>query len=348
MPNQPLIDALEAMRSAYAARQKNANALAAQVKAAQSAATKAAKSFADLAGVYADLPGSYQHAQRFLAEMDIKRGVVDVIAPDLKADTKRFTSAAGALKALVGALRSEPLEVPVLAKALATVEQLRLPDADLPALLNEAQRELNRVQQDLADTFGQQLRDVLNERGLSISGRGPFEIGRFELQTNLIKRTATLNYGKHPVIEKLPLSIPATLTALDKATALIMGRKEDGDLWMSQFYDAWEKARQIRGTAEKRVNVVDCYFQLVLLRQKKQFRAEPTKQAFVDYSRAQFAYDLYEFTQNQKRTAKGLRVYVHTAVKAQTDTPEKSLWVVEGNAPHSGRYIGDVVFDKDE
>jgi len=348
MPDNALIDSLETLRAAYAERQKLAGALTTQIKAAHSAAAKAAKTLNDLAGVYPDSPQSYQSSLQFIVDADLKRGVIDPLTPDLKADTKRFTNAAGALKALVAALRSDPYDVAALNKALDAVQKLNLPDAGFAPLLNEAQRELERAQSRLSELFGQDLREALAARGMTVSGRGPFEIGRFDLAADTIKRSARLNYGKHPVIQKLSLSVPAILKALDRASALIMERKEDGEGWMAQFYEAWERARKMSGASDRRVNVVDCYFQLTLLRQKKGFRAAPSKGEFVDYTRAQFAYDLYEFTQNQKRTAKGLRAYVHAAIYAQSSNPEKSLWIVEGAGPHDGRYIGDVVFDEDE
>jgi hypothetical protein len=34
----------------------------------------------------------------------------------------------------------------------------------------------------------------------------------------------------------------------------------------------------------------------------------------------------------------------HGATKSQTDNPERSFWIVEGDTPHAGRYIGDVEF----
>ncbi len=143
----------------------------------------------------------------------------------------------------------------------------------------------------------------------------------------------------------MPLSVEAVVRAYQRDAKAVLGRNEDGDRWIAQFYSAWENARRRRGSTEKRVNIVDCYLELLLLRQPKTFRSAPGKSSLVDYSRAQFAYDFFEFTNQQRRAYNGLHVAAHNAMKSQADNPERSFWIVDGNAPHQGRYIGDVEFN---
>ena len=103
-----------------------------------------------------------------------------------------------------------------------------------------------------------------------------------------------------------------------------------------------------RATNDNRANIVDCYFELVLLRQPRNFRSAPGKSSFADYSRAQFAYDFFQFANAQPPfTYKGMKIFGHGATKSQAESVEKSIWIVEGESPHVGRYIADVVFDKD-
>ncbi len=92
------------------------------------------------------------------------------------------------------------------------------------------------------------------------------------------------------------------------------------------------------------MNIVDCYIEMVLLRQGRAFSSEPSKHTFTDYLRAQFEYDFYEFTGRRRLAHDGYVVKAHTAVKSQTDSPTKSMWIVEGDTPYDGRYIADVEF----
>ena len=89
---------------------------------------------------------------------------------------------------------------------------------------------------------------------------------------------------------------------------------------------------------------MDCYYELALMRQSRAFHSEPSKRSFVDNGRAQFAYDFYEFTQRQRHAYEGRHVAAHNATKSQADSADRSIWIVEGNSPHDGRYIGDVDF----
>jgi hypothetical protein len=216
-------------------------------------------------------------------------------------------------------------------------------------LLPPLDQELQQAQRALADTFGQALRAALAEQGIAIGGRPPrFEVGRFEIVANFVSRGASISYGKDVVVKRVPLSVESVVNAYGREVKAIMGRNEDGARWVEQFYQAWENARKKRGTHDKRANIVECYFELVLLRQPRGFRSAPGKSGFVDYSRAQFAYDFFEFVGTQQREYKGLRAFGHTATKSSTESAEKSIWIVEGDSPHAGRYIADVVFDKDE
>ena len=93
--------------------------------------------------------------------------------------------------------------------------------------------------------------------------------------------------------------------------------------------------------------MVDVYVELVLLRQGRAFASEPSKRTFTDYSRAQFIYDFYEVTGRQRLAYQGQVVKSHVATKSQTDSPAKSMWIVEGDSPYDGRYMADIEFKKE-
>ncbi len=85
----------------------------------------------------------------------------------------------------------------------------------------------------------------------------------------------------------------------------------------------------------------------MILRQGRAFASEPSKRTFTDYSRAQFIYDFYEFTSRQRLAYQGQVVKVHGATKSQTDSPAKSMWIVEGDSPYDGHFISDIEFEKE-
>jgi hypothetical protein len=345
MPDAALIVALEGLRDSYSQRQKATNGLVTALKAATGALNKAGRTLRE----YAPASPTLIQAQQAFATLRLKDEAVDPLLPELRRETKVLTAVAAALKDALAALRGEAVDVVRLGKAYAALEASKIQDAALRDLLPGLEQELAQAQRALGDTFGLALRHALAAQGVELGGRPPrFEIGRFDLAANFVGRTATLSYGKELLLKRVPLSVEAVLSAYQREVKLIAGRSEDGARWIEQLYTAWENVRRKRGITDNRANIVECYLELVLLRQSKAFRSAPSRHEFTDYSRAQFAYDFNEFAGRQRLTHKGLRAFGPVATKSHTDNVERSIWIVDGDSPHAGNYISDVKFDKDE
>jgi hypothetical protein len=344
MPNDELIGELDRLRESYSQRQKATTGLQAALKGTTSALGKASRALKEYADQNPTTNGVAQAQQAFSA-LRLKDETIDPLAPDLRREIKTLTRLTGALKDATAALRGEIVDVVKLGHAYAALQSAKIQDSALAVLLPEIDRELDLAQQALGTTFGEALRHALAQQGIEIFGRPPrFEVGRFEIVANFVSRGAAISYGKDLVTKRVPLSVEAVIKAYQRDARAVAGRNEDGDRWIAQFYSAWENARRRRGTTEKRINIVDCFFEMVLLRQPKAFRSAPGKSSFVDYGRAQFAYDFFEFTNQQRRSYNGMYVAAHSATKSQTENPDKSFWIVEGETPHAGRYIADIEF----
>jgi hypothetical protein len=347
MPNDALLGELDRLRETYSQRQKATNSLLATLKGTTSALGKTGRVLREYVDQNPSTNGVAQ-AQQAFGSLRLKEEMIDPLLPDLRREAKTLTSLAGALKDAAAALRGDSVDVIKLGHAYAALGAAKIQDPSLTSLLPELDRELEQAQHALGDTFGHALRTALAEQGIAIGGRPPrFEVGRFEIVANFVSRSASISYGKDVIVKRVPLSVEAVIKAYAREAKAIVGRNEDGARWIEQFYQAWENAWRRRGTADNRANIVDCYLELLLLRQPKSFRSAPGKSSFVDYSRAQFAYDFFQFAHAQPRHYKGMKIFGHGATKSQAENPEKSIWIVEGDSPHAGRYIADVVFDKD-
>jgi hypothetical protein len=350
MPNDSLISALERLRETYIQQQKATNSLLGALKGTTSALNKASRSLNDYAEQNTNSnQARLAQAQQVFNELRLKEEAVDPLLPELRREAKALAGVTNALKDALVALRGESVDVVRLGRAYKALQASKVQDPTLPALMPEIDQELQQAQRTLGDTFGQALRTALAELDIEIGGRPPrFEIGRFEINADFVNRTASISYGKNLISKRVPLSVEAVIKAYQRDAKAIMGRNEDGGRWIEQFYTAWQNARRKRNGSDQRANIVDCYYELVLIRQARTFRSAPSKGSFIDYSRAQFAYDFFEFTNQQRRDYQGLRVFAHTATKSQAESAEKSIWIVEGDTPHDGRYIADVVFSRDE
>lgn len=344
MPNEALIQSLEQLKDIYSQQQKSATVLQTAFKAFTDSHNKTRKALSDYKAQNTGTDAS--HAQEIFATLRLKEETIDPLLPGLRREVKTLAALVGALKDISTALRSEPVDVVKLDKAVTTLQTAD--QQDIQALLPELNEELDLAQRALGEEFGYKLRDALAQQGISIGGRAPkFEIGRFELDANFAKRFMTLRYGKDIVVPRISITVDAAIKAYTAAAKDIMGRNQDGKTWIAQFHDAYQIARRKRNSTEARVNIVDAYIELVLLRQGRPFASEPSKKTFTDYSRAQFIHDFYEYANNKRLSVNGLFVKASSATKSQTDSPAKSMWIVEGDSPYDGRYIADIEFVKE-
>jgi hypothetical protein len=341
MPNEPLISQLDTLRDAYLQQQKAASTLQKSLKTVTDAQSKAQKTLRDyrMQNTGADVSS----VQDTFARLRLKEDAIDPLLPDLRREIKTLAALVNALKEASVALHSEPVDVVQLDKAVTHLQGIQ--QQDVLDLIPELKQELEVAQRVLGDEFGAKLRDALSAQGISIGGRAPkFEIGRFELEANFAKRFITLRYGKDVVVPRAPITVEAALKVYQNAARSVMGRNQDGRTWIAQFYEAYHRARRkldIRGT---RVNIVDCYVEMTIMRQGRSFTVEPSKHTFADYSRAQFIYDFYECANRLRFAYNEEVVKAHAATKSQTDSAAKSMWIVEGDTPYDGRYISDVEF----
>lgn len=344
MPNEPLLTQLTQLTDSYTQRQKRASALQSAFKLVTDAHSKTMKALRDYAEQ--DTTVDVHSAQDAFGQLRVKEEAIDPLSPDLRREIKSLATLIGALKESATALRSEPVDVVRLDKALSVIQASK--EQRALDIAPQLQSELDLAQRALGDEFGQKLRAALQELGVAIGGRPPkFEIKRFELDANFARRFSVLRFGKDVVAPHVPITVDATIKAYQAASKAIQGRNQDGAAWIGQFHDAYQTARRKRSITDSRVSIVDIYIEMVLLRQGRAFASEPSKHTFTDYSRAQFIHDFYEFTGRQRLAHKGHVVKVHSSTKSQTDNPAKSMWIVEGDSPYDGRFISDVEFSKE-
>jgi hypothetical protein len=342
MAHEGLIQQLDSLRAMYDQQQRRAHALQSALKALPAAQTNAQRILQDYQTQNATV--NVDGIQGLLTDLRLKEEAIDPLMPELRREGKQLAAIITALKDSLAALRSDPVDVVRLGKALATLDTL--PHEPIRSILPAAHDELNVAERQLSDAFGVRLRDALAAQGIALGARPPnFEIGRFELEANFAGRSLALRYGKDMVVPRLPITIDSAMKAYQTAVKTIIGRPLDAQNWIGTFHEAYINAQRKRASNASRVNIVDCYVEMVLLRQGRAFFSEPSKRTISDYTRPQFIYDFYEVTGKQRAAHDGRVVKASVATKSQTDNPMRSMWIVEGDSPHDGRYIGDVEFE---
>jgi hypothetical protein len=336
---QDLIARLDTLYNVYTQQLKNVNALTAALKNIIGVSSKLTRCLEDYAPVALNAEMITQ-AQQAVETNALKEQTSDILLPELRQQAKFLTATIGALKDARVALNNDPIDVVRLDRAVTVLQQGGIELEVMEALTQE----LEEAQAQLGNLFGVALNKHLAEMGINMGGMAPrFEAGRFELVANFVARKVSIYYGKMEIAKNVPISVEAVIKAYRGAFKSIVERNENGQAWIGQFYTAYETARRLSEKSSARVNIVDCYFQMVLLRQNRTFYFEPSKRTMTDYSRAQFIYDFVEF---MALGHQGQDVHIHTATKSQTDSASKSMWMVDGSSPHDGRYVADIEFVK--
>lgn len=349
MQNEALLTDVEQLQETYTQRQRALKNLMGAFKNTGSALGKANRSLRDYVTVAVSPTENINAAQQALTDLRLKDEVLDPVSADLRREVKLVAAIETALKDAANALRGESVDVVRLSQAMQTL-QSRAPqsgDTTLQELLQPLSAELSEAERVLSMAFGESLLHALAAQGLELKGRPPrFELGRFEITANFAGRAAVISYGKEVVNKRVALSVDAVIKAYQREAKSITGRSEDGQRWIEQLYQAWNFVRRKREISGERVNLVDCYLEMLNLRQSKAYRIAPSRSTFTEYTRAQFAYDFVDFVGRQRLSYNGWRAQVWASAKSQTDTPERSIFMVEGEHSFDGRYISDVAFSK--
>ncbi len=358
MTQYDLVNALENLREVYSQRRKRVVALNEAAKAertAQNNLHSARGKFQEALTQYLALypeqtPATFSALEPSPALPSVVWLLSDTQRNHLKNESNALDHAIKSFKSALDALSAEPLDVVRLAKAYEALSAIKLPIIELPELLEQYGHVLQEATERLSFSFGGVLRDTFANAGLSIEGRPPsVQIGRFRIDLDFTKRNARLSYGKEVIAERIGLSAEALLKAYQSAHKAIVERESDGAKWLEQLYEAWRTVLFRQNSKATDANLVACYVELALQRQTAAFlRREPKKSLFKDYSRAQFAYDVDLFINQQRLSHKGFRPSLRVAVQAQTGSPERVIWIVSGETADSGSYMSALTFTKED
>ena len=94
-----------------------------------------------------------------------------------------------------------------------------------------------------------------------------------------------------------------------------------------------------------RTIIVDCYRELIMVRQPASFRKTPSKQKFVDYPKTHFAFDMMQLRKNQAMNFDGHRLNLGTAtIDVGSDSARAMFLATDANI---GQFIQNLYFTKE-
>jgi hypothetical protein len=255
------------------------------------------------------------------------------------------------IKPLESALRAlkDPHRNAVALAEAGTLLENAPPDLTLPTGYQKIVRQLRAVADEklseLEFAFARDLREAFKERGLKLAG-SPTELiaDLFVIKLDMRRKQVEMTFSRQPVTEKkIRLSVEQVLAAYERARRDICERKVDLGELLQELFEAYQRALKLTGRQMgTRMSIVDCYRELVLVRQPLSFRKNPSKQSFRDYPKTHFAYDMLQLRRQQKMSHEGHRLNLGTATIDVGSDTARAMFLATGAT--EGQFIKDLYF----
>jgi len=224
-------------------------------------------------------------------------------------------------------------------------------ELELPEGANQLFKELQTLADthlsELEFTFVRDLREAFTANGITLSGEPNALVAElFVIKPDIRRKQVEMTFSRQPVSgKKIKLDVALVVSSYERARREICQRKVDYEELIKEIFEAYERTLKLAGKPmETRMSIVDCYRELVLVRQPLSFRKTPSKNSFKDYPKTHFAYDMLELRRQNKLNYNGLRLNLGTStIDVGGDTARVMFLATEAT---QGQFIKDLYFAK--
>lgn len=223
-------------------------------------------------------------------------------------------------------------------------EELSLPNS-FSKLIKQLRETADANLSELEFTFARDLRAAFAEQGVKLAGPPTELIAElFVIRPDLRKKQVQISFSRQSVTKgTIKLEVERVVTAYQRARKEICERKVDDDELLGELFEAYQRTLKLNGKQMGwRAGIVDCYRELVLVRQPLGFRKTPAKSSFVDYPKTHFAYDMLQLRRSHHLLHEGHRLNLGTAtIDVGADTT-RAMFLATGAT--EGQFIKDLYF----
>ncbi|MBD3349964.1 MAG: hypothetical protein GF364_00580 [Candidatus Lokiarchaeota archaeon] len=190
----------------------------------------------------------------------------------------------------------------------------------------EVKEKIDKIQETILNKFGVELESILAEHHLSLKGQYPrLQASFYTMEMDTIRNKVTIWFGpKEEKLERVDLNaqkVGETLVGLSKK----LGCQKK----VQEFYDLLEIAYnslKIKLGKSSEIPLIALLIEMIPLVQDQAFRKSPRKELYKNYSRADFAYDLFQYLHSMTNN-RTKRPKLTVATRAQTADKAKYLWI---------------------
>ncbi len=216
--------------------------------------------------------------------------------------------------------------VRLLDKIQSHIEQNSFPlNEQVRTWLNNYRAEFDRWIASIRQRFGADLADRLQTSGIDLRGQAPkLSAGLFTIELHAERNKVTIWYG--PLQERLvdsPMQAAEVCKRIEKFQKEL-GSNLDPPLFVEKMKQALRRISSMEGQEGKRIPIGHVLPELAFLVQSNRFLANPVRQNYRSYSRADFSYDLFRCAEEEQ-----FRRCFQLVVATRMHTQKKAdyLWV---------------------
>jgi hypothetical protein len=269
----------------------------------------------------------------------------------ISAKARVYAAALKALESVTRALKDTSKNAVALSNGVAALKKtmVGLPVADefeeITSQLDEmAKGELEKA----SFLFAKDLRAAFETEGIALKGDPPrFYAEPITIDVDASRARVDLKYG-HETLNAKPIALETAgvVAAYAKAKKSLAGRKVNQKEMLDLMFEAYRRVLlQSAGQVGDRVNIVDCYRELVWLKQSATFRRAPAKSTFSEYPRAYFVYDILQLRKSKLLNHRNHRLQFGIATIDATGDDLRTVWVPDGAG--DGQYLMDMYWTKE-
>lgn len=275
---------------------------------------------------------------------------VQAAQAELRSRAKTLQAAASALASLAKPKAYADLGKldPLLAKARKRIEAFVPAPKIVVTTLDGIDTWRRERQTALRERLSRDLKTACDGAGLTmrvVSREQPVEvrIAPFAIVLDFDRATAELRFAREPIAQ-VPADPEAIVAAVTRSRAAL-DTPFDAQDFFERCITAWKAARVATGPGE-RVEILEFLPYLAVGMQRQRFKVAPTRENYVSYSRAQFAYDILRLRRQAGFSRGGYRM--NLGVATGTTASEKKRVVYLEDEDGQGEYKLTVFFTKEE
>jgi hypothetical protein len=257
------------------------------------------------------------------------------------------------LETAVRALKDPHKNAVVLAEACAALEtppiELELPD-NYQGLIEKLKETADENLSELEFTFARDLREAFSEKGITLGGSSASELiaDLFVIKVDMRRKQVDMTFSRQPVTDKkIKLNVEQVVAAFERARRDICERSVDLNVLLGELFEAYNRVLKLSdkpmGT---RTIIVDCYRELIMVRQPASFRKTPSKQKFLDYPKTHFAFDMMQLRRGQNMIYQDYRLNLGTATIDVGSDSARAMFLATNAV--EGQFIQHLYFTKEK